>query len=231
MKFIYKLFCSILIFTSLYSGFKLLHIAKKYQDGKKCYAEIKSEASTLYAQKLSETDAFTKSMKKSNPDYIAWITIDNTKIDYPIVVDSSQTNYLTHDFNGNQSCYGCIFISHEQPFTKGNTVIYGHNMKNGDMFGSLKKYLNPPYYKDHKYISVFFNGQLIKYHVFSVQIVDVNSNAYNFNISTDYIEEMNKASLVRAPAPTTTAAIITLSTCYHSTKRLLIQAYKERDKI
>ncbi|WP_148872876.1 class B sortase, partial [Serratia marcescens] len=159
-----------------------------------------------------KNDSIAENMKTINPDYVAWIKIEGSQINYPIVAESSDIDYLTHDFKRNESFYGCLFISQTDPFSIGNTIIYGHNMKNGEMFGSLKKYLDPSYINKHKDITIYFNGQSIKYSISSIQVVDAGSSPYEQGTSVT--------------TPASVEGMITLSTCYTSSKRLLIQAIR-----
>lgn len=92
---------------------------------------------------------------EENMDFIGWIKIDDTAINYPVVKAYDYDYYLTHDFYGKENKYGCIFVKDiadiQTPGT--NFVVYGHNMKNGAMFGSLKEYKNIKYYNKHPYVS------------------------------------------------------------------------------
>lgn len=204
----------------------------QYKKGEKSYLEIQKifYGSTLNSS-YSISNGLRDNMKTINSDYVAWINIDGSIIDYPIVAESSSTNYLTHDFNKYENIYGCLFINQPTPFKSGNTIVYGHNLKNGEMFGSLKKYLSESYFNGHRLITIYFDNQVIKYYVFSVQIEDIAGKAYTYDISPKYLSDMRDASLVISEDPELINAtnIITLSTCYQSTKRLLIQAYKGRD--
>lgn len=236
MKLIRKLFSCIVFAILIYSGLKLIEIAGIYQSGKETYTDLQQKAFAINEsiQDLPNTDSLARNMKEINPDYIAWINIKGSSINYPIVEESTEVDYLTHNFKKNEDFYGCLFICQANPFADGNTIIYGHNMKNGEMFGSLKKYLDQSYFNSHREINIQFENQTLNYYVFSVRIEEVEGSAYTYNISPEYISEMKEASLVSSadsanPEPENETNIITLSTCYQTSNRLLIQAYKRKD--
>lgn len=81
-------------------------------------------------------------LKAVNPDIIAWIQIPALDISYPVVLGNDKDYYLYHLFDGKKNINGSIFVDyHNQPdFVDSNTIVYGHNMKNGSLFGTLDRY-------------------------------------------------------------------------------------------
>ena len=81
-----------------------------------------------------------------NEDFRAWIRIPVLNISYPIVRADDNSHYLNYTFEGKWNAAGCLFIDYENSddFSDYNTYIYGHNMKNGSMFGSLKRFRSEP---------------------------------------------------------------------------------------
>ena len=96
-------------------------------------------------------------LKKENPDTIGWIHIPDTKISYPIVQGTDNDFYLKHDFNGEASVAGSIYLDYESEgdFEGRNNILYGHNMKNGSMFKDIVRYKDPSYFKEHQYFSIY----------------------------------------------------------------------------
>ena len=84
-------------------------------------------------------------------DYRAWLTVDDTTIDYPVVQGEDDLYYAAHDVYGNSSLTGAIYMSagNSRDFSDSYNIIYGHHMDNGAMFGSLDKYKDPGYAKTH----------------------------------------------------------------------------------
>lgn len=92
-----------------------------------------------------------------NPDVVGWITIPDTRIDYPILHTDNNETYLDTDFNGNKSVYGAIYLDcdSEPDFRGWNNPIYGHHMKDGSMFKDVVKYKDPEYFKEHRYFEIY----------------------------------------------------------------------------
>ena len=181
---------------------------------------------------------------QQNPDFTAWIYYKDAKINYPIVQETitAVDRYLKTTFEGNQNPSGCTFIPYDADanFRFLNTFVYGHNMANGSMFGTLKsiyhdpsKYLDPYFYiwtKEH---------QVIRYRVIAAYVVDSGSPMYSIPLtSKGYQEYINNAfslgsfdqyvvfteeekAKIKSGSP-----IVSLSTCYGpagTSKRLLVQ--------
>lgn len=91
---------------------------------------------------------------EENRDLAGWLSIENTKIDYPVMQGEDDEYYLHHDFYGEDSKYGCLYVKGQADLDAGtNFIIYGHNMKDGSMFGDLDLYLKESFYKEHPAIS------------------------------------------------------------------------------
>lgn len=220
-----------------YSGYGLIKAESKYISAEVCYETLKERRDSVEVktEKIqSEEDSLTRTMKDINEDYIGWITIANTKIDYPIVHSNPKRNYLNHDFYGDESVYGTLFIRHGQKlFENRNTVIYGHNMKDGGMFAALKKYLQKSWFEDHPDVKIQYSGQVINCKVFSVQIVTEDSSypyIDQFN-DADYekylIDMVQLSRTVPGELPDPEYPIITLSTCYGQERLIVMAQYKE----
>lgn len=97
-----------------------------------------------------------QTLHDQNRDFVAWLTIPGTTIDYPILQSDKEKGqfYLTHDFYGTEDYNGSLFLDYRNDFVNRDTnlIVYGHNMKSGAMFGGLKQYLNADYLKEHKTI-------------------------------------------------------------------------------
>lgn len=156
-----------------------------------------------------------------NTDYIGWIQIEGTEINYPIVRDREDDYYLTHTFSGEENPCGTIFMDRICSFSQGgNTILYGHNMKDGSMFGALKKYKKTEYVKEHEIIHIYVGGKDYTFRIFACVIAQGgNSLAYTCTFSSmdeklDFIDEMRRKSIVAAEyVPQPTDMFLTLSTC------------------
>lgn len=88
---------------------------------------------------------------------MAWITGEDTPIDYPVMHTDNNEYYLSHLYSGEENRYGALFVDCRNTglFTDPNTVIYGHNMKNDAMFGSLMGYKDQAYYEEHPTMTLY----------------------------------------------------------------------------
>lgn len=95
-----------------------------------------------------------KELQEINSDIVGWIAIDDTPINYPILQSDNNNDYLQLNYNEEQSIAGSIFMDYRNDITSPspNTIIYGHRMKDGSMFNSLKKFLDKDFFDQHKTI-------------------------------------------------------------------------------
>lgn len=125
-----------------------------------------------------------------NPDMAAWLVIEGTKIDYPVMHTPQEENYyLYRDFYGNEDKAGCLLLDVESSLygdVTTNQIIHGHNMKAGTMFGELDRYKEAEYAKEHNLIRLFGKDKEHRYEViaaFYTQVyltTDVTFKYYNF---------------------------------------------------
>ena len=173
-------------------------------------------------------------LRDMNGDYKLWIKIPKTAIDYPAVQCDNNTYYLNHTFTGEENAAGAIFVDFRRPpMAADNTILYGHNMRDGSMFAELKRYAESTYWEEHPNIFLYYQGQWRTCPIFSCQLrSDTDAEAYQMDMLDEewevYLREMQEASLY----PITTDInvkevehIITLSTCYGKDKRMIVQAY------
>lgn len=163
-----------------------------------------------------------------NKDVKGYLKINNTRIDYPIVQSVNNDYYLYKDFYGKNSRYGSVFYDYRTDVKKPatNTVIYGHNIKDGQMFSDLIKYKDINFYKQNptlQYDTVYEEGE---YEVFGAILANVNPEKgevfdYNNKLEfrndkefNDYINEIKKRSVIDTGVNVAFGdKIITISTC------------------
>lgn len=91
---------------------------------------------------------------EENRELAGWLAIEGMRIDYPVMQSEDDEYYLRHDFYGADSKYGCLYVREQADLDRGtNFIIYGHNMKDGAMFGDLDLYLKESFYEEHPSIS------------------------------------------------------------------------------
>ena len=180
-------------------------------------------------------------LHEKNPDCVAWITIEGTVIDYPVMYRPGQKNYYLHrDFNGNHASAGALFIAENcDPDDSDNVIIYGHHMNSGKMFAALNKYKKQSFFEEHKRIVYeTLNGQEA-YEVmfaFATPVYTGHDFAYYAFSKANSAEEYDayvSACRERALYDTGVTArygdkLLTLSTCEYSQKngRMVVVAKK-----
>ena len=174
-----------------------------------------------------------------NPDVYAWITVPGTDIDYPILQHASDNSYyLMHNIDGSYGYPGCIYTENmnSKDFTDNNTVIYGHNMKNGSMFAQLHKFEDPDFFDANREVLIYLPGEVLHYTIFATHIYDDRHLLYSFDFTDPevyqkYLDSIfstrdMSANIDKEINVTTDDQIITLVTCIGSqpNNRLLVQA-------
>ena len=179
-----------------------------------------------------------ESLTSQYPDIYAWITIPGTRIDYPIVQHpSDNAYYLNHTVDGRKRVEGAIFTENynSKDFSDPNTLIYGHNMKNGSMFKGLHKYKDRQFLEEHSEIIIYQEGRILRYKIFAAYVYDSRHIMLSFdfndeNIYRSYLNSVLTKKDMSSNIDTTVEVstedkIITLSTCNSNDKqRYLVQA-------
>ena len=109
-------------------------------------------------------------LQKENEDVKGWIKIDDTNINYPLLQGIDNDYYLNRNYQKEYSSYGSIFIDSESNLddVNSNVIIYGHSMKDQEMFQNLLNYSNKEYYDNHKIIEIYTNKETKKYEIVTV---------------------------------------------------------------
>lgn len=133
-------------------------------------------------------DVDFRKLKQKNPDAYAWIRIAGTQVDGPVMQNADNTDYyLDHTFEGGKGLPGAIYTRNDtaKDFSAPCSVLYGHNMKNGMMFGTLKKFRDEEFFNDpaHRNIQILTEEALREYTIFAaVEYTDaVITNEYDFS--------------------------------------------------
>lgn len=110
-----------------------------------------------------------RTIYKENPDFAGWITIEGTRIDYPVMLREEDREYYLHrDFYGKESYAGVPFVGNGDFMFDNDIFIYGHNMKNGTMFAELLNYCHEDYWKAHTTIQLNTLREYRVYEIFTV---------------------------------------------------------------
>ena len=203
---------------------------------KKLASEVSVPSFSQSADKKVNVPVDFNKLKKANPDIYAWINIEGANVDYPILQRKDDNSYyLQRTVDGKRSVYGSIYTENynTKDFSDFNTLIYGHNMKNGTMFGSLKKFRDASFFEKNRYINIYMENRVLKYEIFAACTWDnkhilVNRNFDLLENRTAYLEEIfavrdMNSQISRDIEVTAQDKIITLSTCMNNkNKRFLV---------
>lgn len=134
-----------------------------------------------------------KELYDQNNDLAGWLTIDGTVVDYPVMQTDDNEYYLKHDFDKKEDSSGALFVDYRSDIVNPtvNTIIYGHNMNNGSMFGSLKNYLDEDYYDQHKNVEFNTIYEKRKYEIVAVCLAQVEASSDNSFRYYNFIDASN----------------------------------------
>ncbi len=253
---------AILVFC--FSGYQLYQQTKDYRTGGKEYEQVAEEAISIVEEPeenaQEETQEKIKEKKKMidktsfrvdfeklraiNKEVVGWIRFDEPEIiSYPLVQAEDNDKYLTATFEGNTNKVGAIFLDrvNASDFEDENTFIYGHNMKNGSMFGRLRKYKQESFYKQYPYFYIYTpEGKVYTYQIFSVEVTNDTSKSFQkeFVDNEDYrtyLEYLKGKSLFKTGVEVTVdSKMVSLSTCTNVTEeqRLIVHGVRvDIDKV
>lgn len=135
-------------------------------------------------------------LKGVNEDIVGWLKISALDISYPVVQGTDNDYYLHRTFEGVENFAGCLFVNsgNSADFTDQNTIVYGHNMKNGSMFGKLKKFQEEETFRKSKYFWMFTENFIYQYRIFSAMTVNkVGINYQTFFAESEFSEFRDQA--------------------------------------
>ena len=218
-----------------YAAFNLYHIYTEYKKGTDEYNQIEEmavterdadsgEAAGPNAQLKPPIEVDFDKLKSVNEDVVGWIYVDALPdISYPIVKGKDNQTYLHQTYEKNYNFAGTIFVDYENSgdFSDCNTLVYGHNMKNGSMFGHLKKFREDDrLYKQDKYFWILTPERNYRYEIISAYTTGVNSDTYTLfkgpgEEFEKYLETIKGYSEIQTDDTDLTIKdkIVTLSTC------------------
>lgn len=175
-------------------------------------------------QTMEPSEVDFDALKQSCPDVVGWIRLENSVIDYPVVLGEDNDFYLHHLADKTPNKAGCIMMdeSNEGDFSNEITILHGHHMQNGSMFGDLDEYRQMAYYLEHKTIRLFTPEGDYDVAVFAAYTVD----GYSFGYPTSFKDETEFETFLRralSATPYETGVkveygdrILMLSTCAYS---------------
>ena len=182
------------------------------------------EATVETKNPVSEKSPITvdfEALLATNDEVVGWLFSEDTVINYPIAQAEDNDKYLHHMLDGTYNSSGTLFVDCEcaPEFAGANTIVYGHNMKNGSMFYSLHNYIDQAYYDAHPVMYLNTPTQNYRIDIFSAFICNYDSDTYtlSFPSEEDYVNFVNKmksqSDFQSDVEVTGNDRVITLSTC------------------
>lgn len=167
-----------------------------------------------------------------NPDIVAWLYIEGTEINYPVVQGADNEYYLQHLFDGTYNRSGCLFLDsrNTNDFSDTHSIIYGHHMKNGKMFAVLDGYKKQEFYDEHPVALLLTPNDNFKLQFFAGYVANVQEDAWQLGFTLQGFEDWLAASVEKScfessVVPAVTDKIVTLSTCsyeFHNARFVLL---------
>jgi sortase B len=231
--------CALIVVIG-FSGYQLLEIGKSNAQEAKMHnqllqyrpinqtlnlAEHTEDASIDYtsdASFISKVNQSIVDLQSVYPDAIGWLTIPNTNIDYPCVLGADNDHYLHMDLDQKQSAAGTLFMDFRsnRDFSDFNTIIFGHHMKSGSMFGTLQHFNNQTFFEDNMAGTIFLANQTYEIDFIAFAVIAPNDEViYNTLVATEaekavFLDHINSvARYYRDMDITAEDRIVTLSTC------------------
>lgn len=220
----------------LYSGYMLVTIFLNYKQGDDVYKTIEDSVLTpsqsTYTINNGKGDEIIEvpfvynheKLLSINPDGVGYLYIPSIDIRLPIVQGDDNDYYLTHTFNNTTNSAGALFVDYriEEGLAASHVIIYGHNMKNGSMFGKLSNYSGSKFYNQtgNDKFYIYTENKIMEYKIFTAYTTDVeNSTTYQIGFGDlsslrQYAKDKKSWSYYDTGVDVSDAKqIVTFSTC------------------
>ncbi len=241
----------LLVWVMIFSVSMIIKTMQEYTEADEIYENLQSEFVETKSEENTDSDNtedsgepteavpisvdFT-SLLEQNSDIVGWLYCPDTSVNYPVVQGKDNNQYLRADLNGKYLVSGTVFVDYRNGALgeDANYILYGHNMKNGTMFGSLVKYKEQFYYDEHPILYYLTPDGDYKIELYTGLVVKRDSVIYSPNpAETEFAEFLAYAkehstfhSEVEIAEDDT---LITLSTCsyeYNNARYILIGKLK-----
>lgn len=229
LKIIFLVVC-FLVFVI--SAVQIAITCLQYRDAEETYEEIQEKYMDTVPKQTSEAEPETtppevlpiqvdfSSLLQDNSDVVGWLYSEETPINYPVVQSSDNSYYLRRDMNGKYLVSGTLFADYRNdlPGTDRNYIIFGHNMKNATMFGTILKYKEQEYYDEHPVLYYLTPEANYKIEVYAGCVVSTDECIYQPNPNEEelaiFLKKAGEKSGFRSDVVIKdTDTVVTLSTC------------------
>ena len=228
---------------ALGSGFLMVRDLNQYSESAGAYKDIASHVELPEQTEAPEDDNTETepagedpsvvlptvdfdALRETGPDIIGWLTLPDTAINYPVTQADDNEYYLHHLYDGTYNKTGCLFADYEnqEDFSDRNTIIYGHNMRDGSMFAALNEYDEQSYFDGHPqmYLVTPGGGYIVEiFTAFVAKPSESGSDTSPWRLNwkddgayTTWLSEMAGRSVIETDVTVTSSdKVLTLSTC------------------
>jgi sortase B len=191
-------------------------------DSEQVFLSAEAAQYEIYKAGVAGEDQSFANLHKINPEVIAWLTVYNTNIDYPIAQSSNNSKYINTDVMGKYSLSGSIFLdcNNKNDFSDFNSILYGHHMERQTMFGEIGLFSNKDYFDARLYGNLYYDSKDYGLEFFAFLHVDAYDHAVfapgisdreGQQVYLDGLQE--KANITRDIGVSVEDRIVLLSTC------------------
>lgn len=234
-KFIFKTIAVLCAAACVISTVQVLRIRHEYKQGEEEYSHladilVSSVNPSIYVTKNENTASETEQapidvnfqmLQEMNANAVGWLYCEGTMINYPVVQSTDNSYYLKHLFNDQTNSAGAIFMDAQNTpdLSDINTIIYGHNMKNGTMFTALMNYSSQKFYENHPVLYYLTNEHDYRIDVFASYEAPAISETFTVFFDSEwtysnYLQQRRELSQISSSLPVSTEDnIVTLVTC------------------
>jgi len=239
-RHIFAVLIAVFVIAGGIAAYHLITAERDYSTARVEYTELRRYAPSPEAIPTETEDTAEQPIQETksdlsliNPDYVGWIRIDGTEIDYPVVQGADNDKYLNTTFTGERNPSGSIFMDaySRNGFTF-FTILHGHNMRDGSMFGGLYRYLDNSFRDSHREVTIFTDdNDILSYQIFAVKLSNTNDGVFTLPESGyDAISEYFGEFGFSLEDLQQSIDILVLATCTtgNSSERLLVFAARNR---
>ena len=243
-KPIYTILLVVAILVFCFSAYKLISIFSEYNAASSEYDELSqygpqvTMSESSQGEELSQDEMLTQNeawlnsvfgenqinfseLQNINSEVVGWIILKDTAVNYPIPQTDDNQYYVENTFKRQKNASGAIFMDYrnDSSFEDRNTILYGHNMKNGSMFHTLPSYQEQAYFDAHSVGALFTPDGQYEIQLFSAYIVAADDPYTQTQFSSDeeymkFIDKIRERSLIESDVEVSAEdKIVTLSTC------------------
>ena len=223
-KVLYYLLLAVLIGVFAFSAYKIgSYLVEKHKSEQvtKAAEEFTTPVETDEEQTTKEPERISvdfDALRQQNGDVVAWLYGADTGLNYPVVQADDNDYYLYRLLDGSYNKNGTLFVDAacKADFSGRNTIIHGHHMRSGAMFGHLVEYKKQAFYDAHPYLYLMTPEQTYRVDLFAGVVVDYDAEIYQSNLSQSYLSwcmSHSRFTTDMAVPSDTGQRILTLSTC------------------